>query len=86
MERVQQLPRMSSKEKQELEHMEEDIAHLQEQLDHLDTEMTMAGDDFKKLQELADERAALEQKMEENMERWMLLEDKKQEIEQAKGK
>lgn len=77
---------MSSKEKQELEHMEEDIAHLQEQLDHLDTEMTMAGDDFKKLQELADERAALEQKMEEKMERWMLLEDKKQEIEQAKGK
>lgn len=66
--------------------MEEDIAHLQEQLDHLDTEMTMAGDDFKKLQELADERAALEQKMEEKMERWMLLEDKKQEIEQAKGK
>ena len=86
VERVQQLPRMSSKEKQELEHMEEDIAHLQEQLDHLDTEMTMAGDDFKKLQELADERAALEQKMEEKMERWMLLEDKKQEIEQAKGK
>lgn len=85
-ERMQQLPRMSSKEKQELEHMEEDIAILQEQLDQLDTEMNNAGDDFKKIQELADQRDALEAKMEEKMERWMLLEDKKQEIEQARGK
>lgn len=86
VERMQQLPRMSSKEKQELEHMEEDIAILQEQLDQLDTEMNNAGDDFKKIQELADQRDALEAKMEEKMERWMLLEDKKQEIEQARGK
>lgn len=86
VERMQQLPRMSSKEKQELEHMEEDIAILQEQLDLLDTEMNNAGDDFKKIQELADQRDALEAKMEEKMERWMLLEDKKQEIEQARGK
>ncbi|WP_416352441.1 ABC transporter C-terminal domain-containing protein [[Clostridium] innocuum] len=77
---------MSSKEKQELEHMEEDIAVLQEQLDQLNTEMNTAGDDFKKLQELADQRDALEAKMEEKMERWMLLEDKKQKIDQARGK
>ena len=86
VERIQQLPRMSSKEKQELEHMEEDIAVLQEQLDQLNTEMNTAGDDFKKLQELADQRDALEAKMEEKMERWMLLEDKKQKIDQARGK
>ncbi|MFR5078125.1 MAG: ABC transporter C-terminal domain-containing protein [[Clostridium] innocuum] len=54
--------------------MEEDIAVLQEQLDQLNTEMNTAGDDFKKLQELADQRDALEAKMEEKMERWMLLE------------
>ena len=86
VERVQQLPRMSSKEKQELERMEEDIAVLQEQLDSLDAEMNIVGDDFKKIQELADQRTILEQRMEEKMERWMSLEDKKQEIEQAKGK
>ena len=78
--------RMSSKEKQELEHMEEDIAALQEQLEHLDIEMNAAGDDFKKIQELADQRDILEQSIEEKMERWMFLEDKKQEIENAKGK
>ena len=66
--------------------MEEDIAVLQEQLDQLNTEMNTAGDDFKKLQELADQRDALEAKMEEKMERWMLLEDKKQKIDQARGK
>ena len=82
----QQQLRMSSKEKQELEHMEEDIAALQEQLEHLDIEMNAAGDDFKKIQELADQRDILEQSIEEKMERWMFLEDKKQEIENAKGK
>ena len=66
--------------------MEEDIAVLQEQLDQLNTEMNTAADDFKKLQELADQRDALEAKMEEKMERWMLLEDKKQKIDQARGK
>ena len=87
VERVsQQQLRMSSKEKQELEHMEEDIAALQEQLEHLDIEMNAAGDDFKKIQELADQRDILEQSIEEKMERWMFLEDKKQEIENAKGK
>ena len=87
VERVsQQQLRMSSKEKQELEHMEEDIAALQEQLEHLDMEMNAAGDDFKKIQELADQRDILEQSIEEKMERWMFLEDKKQEIENAKGK
>lgn len=77
---------MSSKEKQELEHMEEDIAALQEHLEHLDMKMNAAGDDFKKIQELADQRDILEQSIEEKMERWMFLEDKKQEIENAKGK
>ena len=87
VERVsQQQLRMSSKEKQELEHMEEDIAALQEQLEHLDMKMNAAGDDFKKIQELADQRDILEQSIEEKMERWMFLEDKKQEIENAKGK
>ena len=77
---------MSSNEKQELEHMEEDIAALQEQLEHFYMEMNAAGDDFKKIQELADQRDILEQSIEEKMERWMFLEDKKQEIENAKGK
>ena len=52
----------------------------------LDMEMNAAGDDFKKIQELADQRDILEQSIEEKMERWMFLEDKKQEIENAKGK
>lgn len=66
--------------------MEDDIAALQEQLEHLDMEMNAVGDDFKKIQELADQRDILEQSIEEKMERWMFLEDKKQEIENAKGK
>lgn len=85
-ERIQQLPRMSSKEKQELENMEEDIAALQKQLDALDEEMNTAQDDFKYIQELCEHRMQLEQRLEEKMERWMLLEEKKQAIEEARGK
>lgn len=66
--------------------MEDDIAALQEHLEHLDMEMNAVGDDFKKIQELAYQRDILEQSIEEKMERWMFLEDKKQEIENAKGK
>ncbi|MEJ8737755.1 ABC-F family ATP-binding cassette domain-containing protein [Erysipelotrichaceae bacterium HCN-30851] len=84
--KVQVIPRMTSKEKQELEEMEEKTSSLSEQLELLDEEMNQAGDDFTLIQELADKRAVMEKELEALMERWLYLEEKKEEIEEAKRK
>ena len=84
--KVQVIPRMTSKEKQELEEMEEKTSSLSEQLELIDEEMNQAGDDFTLIQELADKRAVMEKELEALMERWLYLEEKKEEIEEAKRK
>ena len=48
--------------------------------------MNQAGDDFTLIQELADKRAVMEKELEALMERWLYLEEKKEEIEEAKRK
>ena len=76
--------RMSSKEKRELENMDEEMNKVQGQMDAIDIEMEACSDDFVKLNALSDERAALEQKLEEMMERWEYLSEKQQKIENMK--
>lgn len=78
--------RMSTKEKQELEHMESNMEEVQAQMDQIDLNMGTCGDDFVKITQLSDKRTSLEAKLEEMMERWMYLSDKKQEIEAMKRK
>ena len=77
-------PRLSSKEKQELEMMDEHMEKLQKQIEAIDEQMEMDTQDFVNLQSLSEQREALETKMEELMERWEYLSEKQQAIEDLK--
>ncbi|MGX8835069.1 ABC-F family ATP-binding cassette domain-containing protein [Amedibacillus sp. YH-ame6] len=78
--------RMSTKEKQELEHMESNIEKVQQNIDEIDVEMAQCGDDFVRLQNLSEQRIQLEESLEEMMDRWMYLTDLKDSIEATKRK
>lgn len=78
--------RLTTKEKRDLEHMDEILESIQQKIDEVDEYMTKHSQDFVKLQELSDQRTSLEKEMEEMMERWMMLSEKQQEIEDAKKK
>ena len=72
-------PKMSTREKQELEHMEEDIAALEGQIAQLDEAMGNC-EDFRKIEELSAQRDALVQRLEMKMERWMTLSELKAQV------
>ena len=78
-------PRLSSKEKKELETMDENLEKLQVKIDALDEEMAACGSDFVKIKSLSDQRAKYEEEMETLMERWEELSEKQAEIERLKG-
>ena len=63
------------KEQREFETIEDDIAALENRLSELDGEMSAAGSDYVKLQELTEEQTALNARLEERMERWVYLTD-----------
>lgn len=83
-EKIHVIPRFTSKEKQELATIDTDMEKIQQSLDTIDALMEQNAQDFIKLQELSYERTKLEQALEEKMERWMYLTEKKQEIEDLK--
>lgn len=85
-EKVSNLPRMTSKEKRELETIDDDMEQIQNAIDEVDKQMQDASDDFIKLQELGDKRGMLEQQLEEKMERWMYLNELKQQIDDVRNK
>ena len=72
-------PKMSPREKQELDHMEADIAALEEQIAQIDAQM-QAHTDFREIEALSAQRMDLEQQMEGKMERWMELSERKAQI------
>lgn len=78
-------PRLSSKEKQEIESMDKNMESIQTKIDEIDQQMADCGDDFTKIQELSDHRLEFENKLEELMERWEFLIDKQQQIEEMKN-
>lgn len=82
--KAMQTLRMSSKEKRELENMDEEMDKVQGKIDAIDQEMEACGNDFVKLNTLSEQRSALEQTLEEMMERWEYLSEKQQEIENIK--
>lgn len=82
--KAMQTLRMSSKEKRELESMDEEMDKVQGKIDAIDQEMEACGNDFVKLNTLSEQRSALEQTLEEMMERWEYLSEKQQEIENIK--
>lgn len=82
--KAMQTLRMSSKEKRELESMDEEMDKVQQQIDAIDQDMEACGSDFVKLNALSEQRSTLEQKLEALMERWEELSEKQQQIEDMK--
>lgn len=68
---------LTSKEKKELESIEENIQELELQLQAIDEQLADPNQDYVALQELSLQRERLEQLMEEKTLRWMELEEKK---------
>lgn len=74
------LMKMTTKEKQELAGMETAMDQVQKCIDAIDQDMEKYADDFQKLQELSIQREVKEKQLEEMMERWLQLSDKKARI------
>lgn len=74
-EKTQQKLRFSYKEQREYDTIEEDIANLEEQVAQKEQELMDNATDYVALQRLTEEKEALEQQLEEKMNRWMYLSD-----------
>ena len=78
-------PRMSSKEKQEMESMDANMERISNQIEEIDAKMEDTSLDFTAIQELSQQRMDLESSLEALMERWEYLSEKQQEIEEMKN-
>ncbi|AZB41638.1 ABC transporter ATP-binding protein [Bacillus sp. FJAT-42376] len=77
--------KLSYKEQQEWNGLEDQIAALEEKLSELQTGIDQAGSDFGKIQKLMQEQKETEEKLEYSMERWEELSLILEEIDQAKS-
>ena len=75
--------KFSFKEQREYEHIDEEIASLEAQIAQTDAAIAASGSDYVKLQELTDQRTALETQLDEKMERWVYLNDLAERIAQG---
>jgi ATP-binding cassette subfamily F protein uup len=75
--------RLSYKEQQEWEQIEDKIASLEERKEQLEQEIVAAGSDLGKVQEFYKEQEQIEEKLEETIERWEELSLLVEEIEQG---
>ena len=73
------------KEQREFDTIEEDIAALEDRLGQLEGEMSAAGSDYVKLQELTDEQSEVSALLEEKMDRWVYLTDLAEKIAAQEG-
>ncbi|GGF21082.1 putative ABC transporter ATP-binding protein YfmR [Halobacillus andaensis] len=62
--------KLSYREKQEWETIEDDIAELESEIEEIDGEMAAAAADYSKVEELSAKKQELETKLEQKMERW----------------
>ncbi|MBB6454021.1 ATP-binding cassette subfamily F protein uup [Salirhabdus euzebyi] len=76
--------KLSYKEQQEWETIEEKIANLEERLEEIQQEILKAGSDAEKAEKLFTEQQTVETELEQAMERWEELSLLVEEIEQAK--
>ena len=76
--------KFSYKEAKEFETIEDDIATLEEKLEELDTEMTACASQYSRLTELTEEKEAVQQALDEKMERWMYLTELNEKIQAQK--
>ncbi len=65
--------RFSYKEQREYDTIEDDIASLEAQISEKDAQLMASATDYVALQRLTGEKEALEQQLEEKMDRWMYL-------------
>ncbi|MFV0392906.1 MAG: ABC-F family ATP-binding cassette domain-containing protein [Coprobacillaceae bacterium] len=87
MEKQQQrqnTPRLSSKEKQELENMETFISSLEEEVLEIDNKMSHSQDNFEEISILSTKREELLKKIDESSERWMYLLEIQEQINNSK--
>lgn len=73
--------KMSSKEKKELEGMEDAVAALEDEIACLDQQMG-SSTDFLEIEKLSTQRKQLEDELEAKMEQWILLNEKKEKIDE----
>ena len=73
------------KEQREFDTIEADIAALEDRLDQLEGEMSAAGSDYVKLQELTDEQSKVSALLEEKLDRWVYLTDLAEKIAAQEG-
>ena len=84
-ERKKERPlKMTFKEQQEFTQIDDQIANVEEELQKNNEHMNDVGSDFGKLTELLAGQQALEQKLEDLMERWTYLNELAEKIEQNK--
>ena len=65
--------KLSYKERREFEALGARIAQIEARVEALDAEMVTHHDDYEALQQMANEKGALEEEMESSLERWMEL-------------
>ncbi|WP_082232550.1 ABC-F family ATP-binding cassette domain-containing protein [Halobacillus massiliensis] len=62
--------KLSYREQQEWESIEDEIAAIEEKIDQINKEMAAAAADYSKVEELSKEKAEHDQELEQKMERW----------------
>ena len=74
-------------EQKEYETIDDDIAELEEKIADVDRQLAAESgtSDYKKLQELTDERSALNRELDEKTDRWVYLNELAEKIEQQRG-
>ena len=76
--------KFSYKEEREFATIDQDIANLEAAIEENQEAQGICGSDYVKLQQLQDELAELEAKLEEKMDRWMYLNELKEKIDAQK--
>ena len=76
--------KFSYQEQREFETIDDDIASLEEQLAACEAESARCGSDYVKLQELQARQAELQLRLDEKTERWLYLNERKEQIDAQK--
>lgn len=74
--------KFSYKEQKEYETIDDDIANLEAKIEELEHQMAACTSQYMKLQEISEEKEALERQLEEKMDRWVYLNDLAEKIEE----
>lgn len=74
------IPKFTSQEKKEYDHIEEDIEILENKIDDINEQINNTGSNYQLLIDLTNEKEELNKKLEEKMARWEYLEDLNQKI------